>query len=69
MFNANGGYLTEPHQAHLSVACMCRHIHKSNCHLKKKNLFISTPQYQKRLSQFSYKNNIISQRKFVIRKL
>jgi len=37
MFNANGGYLTEPHQAHCSVACMCLHIHKSNWHFAKKN--------------------------------
>jgi len=36
MFNANGGYLTEPHQAHFSVACMYRHIHNSNRHLAHK---------------------------------
>jgi len=32
MFNANGGYLTNPYQAHLSVACMYRHIHRHLAH-------------------------------------
>jgi len=36
MFNATGGYLTDPFQAQWSVACMYRHIHNSNWHLAHK---------------------------------
>lgn len=35
-FNAAGGYLTPPYQAHWSVACMYRHIRNSNRHLAHK---------------------------------
>ena len=36
MFNATGGYLTDPFQVECSAACMYRHIQNSKRHLTKK---------------------------------
>jgi hypothetical protein len=59
MFNATAGYLTDPYQAHRTVACMYGHIQNLNRPLAQKILLISPAQFKKQQSKFPYNHYIL----------
>jgi hypothetical protein len=52
MFNATGGYLIDPYQAHWSVVCTHRHIQNSNRPLAKKSAYFPSTIQETTISIF-----------------
>jgi len=56
MFNATGGYLNDPYQAHWSVVSMYCHIQNSDRHLAHKICLF--PQHESRNSYLNFATSI-----------